>query len=107
MKTVPIDASQIADWPSFYDAFAKAFGFPEFFGRNMDAWIDCMTNLDEEFNAIQVEPGDLVCISLEGAAEFKVRCPEQYEAFVECAAFVNWRRIEVGDPPILVLSFNA
>ncbi len=107
MKTVRLDASQISDWPSFYDAFARAFGFPEFFGRNMDAWIDCMTSLDEAFNAVQVEPGDLVCISLEGAADFKVRCPEQYLAFVECAAFVNWRRIEVGEPPILVVSFNA
>ncbi len=107
MKTVQIDASYIVDWPSFYDTFAKAFGFPEFFGRNMDAWIDCMTNLDEKFNAVQVEPGDLVCISLEGAADFKARCPDQYEAFVECAAFVNWRRIEVGEPPVLVVSFNA
>lgn len=67
MKTVHVDASQITDWTSFYGAFAKAFGFPDFFGRNMDAWIDCMTNLDEEFNAVQVEPGELVCISLEGA----------------------------------------
>lgn len=107
MKTVHVDASQIADWPSFHDCFANAFGFPEFFGRNMNAWIDCMTNLDEEFSTVQVEPGDLVCISLEGAADFKVRCPEQYHAFVECAAFVNWRRIEIGEPPILVLSFNA
>ena len=55
----------------------------------------------------KVEPGDLVCISLESAADFKMRCPEQYHAFVECAAFVNWRRIEIGEPPILVLSFNA
>ncbi|MGM9485911.1 barstar family protein [Ideonella sp. YS5] len=107
MKTVRIDASKIADWASFYDSFANAFGFPQLFGRNMNAWIDCMTNLDEEFSAVQVQTGELVCVSLEDAADFKVRCPEQYQAFVECAAFVNWRRIEIGEPPILVVSFNA
>lgn len=105
MKTVCIDANEICDWESFFDIFAKGFGFPPFFGRNMDAWIDCMTNLDEDFNTVQVKPGELVCISLDHASEFKKRCSEQYEAFVECAAFVNWRRIDAGEPPILVISF--
>lgn len=107
MKTVPIDGSRITDWPSFYDEFAKAFGFPHFFGRNMNAWIDCMTNLDEPFNTVQVDPGEGVCIALEAADVFKAQCPEQFQAFVECSAFVNWRRLEVGRPPILVVSFNA
>lgn len=107
MRTVHIDGSKIKDWPSFFDEFAQAFGFPEFFGRNMDAWIDCMTNLDEEFNAVQVPPGDLVCVALDAANDFKARCPEQFQAFVECAAFVNWRRLEIGDPAVLVVSFNA
>jgi RNAse (barnase) inhibitor barstar len=26
------------------------FGFPDFYGRNMDAWIDCMTDIDVENN---------------------------------------------------------
>jgi len=107
MKTVHVDASKIADWESFYDAFATAFGFPEFFGRNMDAWIDCMSSLDEEFNGIHVPPGELVCVALDHAQEFKLRCPIQYEAFVECSAFVNWRRLEAGESAILVVSFHV
>jgi hypothetical protein len=31
---------------------------------------------------------------------------EQYDAIVECSAFVNWRRIERGLPPVLALSFT-
>ena len=34
------------------------------------------------------------------------RCPEIYEALIDSAAFVNWRRIELGDPPILALSYR-
>jgi RNAse (barnase) inhibitor barstar len=107
MKTVHIDGTKIKDWTSFFDEFASAFGFPDFFGRNMDAWIDCMTNLDEEFNSIYVQPGELVCVAIDRAAEFKAHCPDQFLAFVECAAFVNWRRLEIGEPAILVVSFNV
>ncbi len=107
MKTVHIDGMKIKDWPSFFDEFSHAFGFPDFFGRSMDAWIDCMTNLDEEFSAVHVQPGELVCVALDGATDFKTRCPEQFQAFVECAAFVNWRRLEIGNPAILVVSFYA
>jgi hypothetical protein len=38
--------------------------------------------------------------------DFRARCPEQYAAVVECAAFVNSRRIERGDHPILALAFR-
>jgi len=37
----PVDA--ITDWASFHDVFMHTLGFPDFYGRNMDAWIDCMT----------------------------------------------------------------
>lgn len=107
MTTVRIDGTKITDWPSFFDEFVLAFGFPDYFGRNMDAWIDCMTCLDEEMSAVQVAPGEYVCIALDAADVFKAACPEQYQALLECAAFVNWRRIDKGEAPILMLSFNA
>ncbi len=106
---VKIDAGRIADWPSFYKVFAEALGFPEFFGRNMDAWIDCMTCLDEPeagMTSVHAPPGGVVTLVIDGVAEFAARCPEQYAALVECAAFVNWRRIEVGEPSVLTLAFN-
>lgn len=107
MRTIHIDGSKIQDWPSFFDEFARAFGFPDFFGRSMDAWIDCMTRLDEEMSEVRVAPGELVCIALDAADVFKTEAPEQYLALVECTAFVNWRRIDAGGAPILVLSFHV
>ena len=107
MTHISIDGCQITDWPSFYQVFSDAFGFPAFFGHSMDAWIDCMTNLDEEFNRVQIKQGELVCINIEQAAVFKAKSPKQYQELIECAAFVNWRRLEIGEPPILILAFNA
>ncbi|MDG3003854.1 barstar family protein [Paludisphaera mucosa] len=40
MQLVKLDTRRITDWDAFHDAFAEAFGFPEFHGRNMNAWID-------------------------------------------------------------------
>jgi len=42
--TVPVE--KITDWPSFHDVFHETLGFPKFYGRNMNAWIDCMTSID-------------------------------------------------------------
>ncbi len=39
---------QITDWDTFHDAFAATLGFPGFYGRNMDAWIDCVTSVDRD-----------------------------------------------------------
>lgn len=105
---VEIDAQRITDWDSFHDVFAEVFGFPDFYGRNMDAWIDCMTSLDaseEGMTQIHVQPGQVVVIQLGQAKSFAQRCPELYSALIECSAFVNWRRIETGNEPVIALSF--
>ncbi len=105
---VEIDGSRIIDWNSFHDVFAEAFGFPEFYGRNMDAWVDCLTYLDEpedKMTKVHVGSGHVIVIQIQHAMEFKQRCPEQYAALIECAAFVNWRRIEMGEEPVTALSF--
>ena len=108
VPVVEIPASKIRDWDTFHDVFAAVLGFPEFYGRNMDAWIDCLTYADEDdgMRAVVVPPGEVLTLQLAGAAEFAERCPEQYAAVVECSAFVNWRRIEAGQRPIVALSLH-
>ena len=74
----------------------------------MDAWIDCLTSADQNDGmlAITAPPGDVLTLQLEGGREFGARCPEIYKALIECTAFVNWRRIDVGERPILALSYR-
>ncbi len=108
MQIVKLDTRRITDWETFHDTFAEVFGFPAFYGRNMNAWIDCMTSLDEpeaEMSKVHAPPGGVVILQLEHVADLMRRCPEHYEAIVEDSAFVNWRRIAMGEPAVLALSF--
>ena len=106
---VKLDTNFITGWETFHTAFAETFGFPEFYGRNMDAWIDCMTYLDDPksgMTTVHALPGGVVTLQLEDVNSFAQRCPEQYEAIIECTAFVNWRRMDnTNAAPVLTLSF--
>src|SRR5262249_27950549 len=91
---VRIDAQNIHDWNSFHDEFSRIFGFPTFYGRNMDAWVDCLTSIDCEehgMSSIHVRPGVILTLEIIDAAYLKKHCREQYDAIVECSAFANWR----------------
>jgi hypothetical protein len=107
---VSLDCERIRDWKSFHDEFAAVFGFPDFYGRNMNAWIDCMTSLDQpEDGMTSVHPsrGNVLTLQLENVAPFREQHPDLYAAIIECAAFVNWRRLEVGESAVLAISFRS
>lgn len=109
MPIVQVPADRIVDSETFHDVFSEVLGFPDFYGRNMNAWIDCLTYRDapgDGMATVTVGPGDELVLEIQGAAAFRARCPDQYAALVECSAFVNWRRLQVGDRPYLVLAFD-
>jgi hypothetical protein len=75
----------------------------------MNAWIDCMTSLDapdDGLSNVHCEPGTVLTLQLKNVKQLAERCPEQYSALIKCAAFVNWRRIEVGESSVLTLGFG-
>ena len=106
MNTTIIDVPvrRIVDWTTFHDVFAEVLGFPAFYGRNMDAWIDCMTCADDP-DAGMVR--QLMALQIDDAADFARRCPEQFNALIECTAFVNYRRVETGGTPVLSLLLSG
>lgn len=104
MPLVRIDAVRIRDWDTFHDVFEAAFGFPGFYGRNMNAWINCMAHLDEPgagMTKVHGSASDPVVVRLDNSDSLP---SEIREELVTCAAFVNRRRTESGDPAILVLA---
>lgn len=112
MNTTLIDipSNRIVDWPTFHEVFAEVLGFPAFYGRNMDAWIDCMTYADNsEAGMVRVaaEPGQLMTLRIDDADDLARRCPEQFKALIECTAFVNRRRVETGGTPVLSLLLSG
>lgn len=104
--TVAIPIEEIQDWPTFHDVFQRLMGFPSLYGRTMDAWIDCMMSLDspeDGMTTVSVGRGGLLVMELDKTTEFERRCPEQYRALLDCTAFVNFRRRQVGDAPVLAV----
>ena len=106
---VSVDCLKITDWETFHDEFAATFGFPNFYGRNLDAWIDCLTSLDKPedgMTSIHATQDQTLTLQLENVVPFRENHPDLYAAIIKSAAFVNWRRLEVGEPAVLSISFR-
>jgi len=105
VDTLEIDVTKVKTWDDFHNAMQEVFGFPDFYGRNMNAWIDCLTSLDEPedgMTKVHVEKGKVMVLRIKGISGLK---KDMREALIEDAAFVNYRRLEVGEPAVLALSF--
>ena len=74
----------------------------------MDAWIDCMSYVDDpdaKMSGVTIEKGDVLVLEVLDTEDFEKRCPDQFHALIECSAFVNRRHIEIGGAPVLSLTF--
>jgi RNAse (barnase) inhibitor barstar len=94
MQTFKIDGKKITDWNSFHSEFKSELDFPEYYGNNMDAWIDCVDELTENITLLQINNSSIL----------KKNKPELLYAILECGAFVNYRKIEQGDKPTLIIA---
>ncbi len=76
----------------------------------MDAWIDCMTYIDDQdslaSSKLSLTVNDAIVLNLLNVEAFIASVPDIYNALVECSSFVNYRRIEDGDNALIFLSFN-
>ena len=101
---VKIPVAEIHDWNSFHAVFARVLGFPSFYGCNMNAWVDCLTYVDDpedRMTTIYAAEGNILVLDLGACSDFARRCPEQYEAILSNVGFVNYRRMEAGAKPVL------
>ena len=107
MARARLETESITDWQSFHEACREAFGFPDLYGMNMDAWIDCMSYLDEDagLTRFNLAEGEMLHIEVSATESFNRRLPEIFDALVECGAFVNQRYLEDGKAPVLSLVF--
>ncbi|MBA1363834.1 barstar family protein [Burkholderia gladioli] len=108
MTNVLIDTNKITDWPSFHRVFSQIFGFPSFYGNNMDALVDCLSYLDDpeaEMTSLHVKPGETLAIQLGAVVSFRRRCPDLFEALQDACAFVNWRRTREHGAALVALSY--
>lgn len=48
MKNIIIDGEKIEDMADIHSIFAGELSFPEWYGNNLDALYDCLTDISEE-----------------------------------------------------------
>lgn len=94
MQTFIIKGKKIKNWKTFHSEFKKEMNFPDYYGANMDAWIDCVDELTDKLTILQIENGKYL-------KEYK---PELFNAILECGAFVNYRKVKVGEKPNLIIA---
>jgi Barstar (barnase inhibitor) len=102
--TLPVE--RIFDWQSFHHESAKLFGFPEFYGQNMNAWIDCLTYLadDDDMNSIPpLSQNENLVLHVPEFQGFSQRVPEICNALLECSASLNQRYIQASEQHRFVL----
>ena len=104
MAKVRLNTKQIIDWQSFHTLSKKEFRFPDFYGMNMNAWIDCLSYINDEGDAMSrfnLINGEILEIEISDTKDFNSRLPEIFDALVECTANVNGRY----ESPVLTLVF--
>lgn len=101
--TLPV--GMIKDWESFHVVSKQAFGFPDFYGHNNNAWIDCLEYLGDGdgMSKYELMPDERLFIHLPDFKDFSEKCPEIAIGLLECVAAVNSEYLRRGDLPRLVL----
>lgn len=105
---IRIDARRLTDSDSLHAALTEAFGFPDEYGKNLDALVDCLTHLDNPRTAmsrVQVYPGQVALLVLDHVSAKNKQQAAQVKSLVDAVAFVNWRRLEKGQPPVLAVAY--
>lgn len=97
LKLFKMDGNALTTADGFHDQFASTFEFPDYYGRNMNAWNDCMSDY--------CLGAGLVSLHIENARIFREKAPQLFEALADCSAFINWRSTSEGGPPMIALSY--
>ncbi len=107
MAVVRLNTEQITDWASFHQVCKEAFGFPDFYGANMNAWIDCLSSLTEDdgMTRFVISEDEMLHIEVTDTKIFIRRLPELFQTLIEGSAFVNSRYQEEQKKPKISLVF--
>lgn len=105
MAGVRLDGAAIADWPTFHQACKTAFGFPDFYGGNMDAWVDCMSYLrdDDGMTRFKLQENEVLTITITNAGALRAAAPEILDDLQFCIEAINDRYTDYGEKPALAL----
>ncbi len=88
-QQVEIDGRSLTDWVAFHSVFAEKLGFPSYYGRNMNAWYDCLSSLPDESTVLALSDGDSLRLDVSHFQDLRSRRPDLAKALVDGVATVN------------------
>jgi RNAse (barnase) inhibitor barstar len=103
MPRVVLPTNEIRNEKTFHAVCQRLFGFPDFYGHTMDAWVDCLSCLDDpsaEMSSLTLAPGELLLIVVPNSTQLK---KEMFESLVQGTIAVNTRLASRGKPPVVGL----
>lgn len=108
MATIQLDGRHMTDWSSFHTESQAKFGFPDFYGRNMDAWVDCLSGVrdGDGMSSIVLETDETLDIEILHSDTFRAKSPHILAVVQDCLDAVNERFVEEGQPPALRLDLR-
>jgi RNAse (barnase) inhibitor barstar len=103
MPRVVLPTNEIRNEKTFHAVSQRLFGFPDFYAHTMDAWVDCLSCLDDpsaEMCSLTLAPGELLVIVVPNSSQLK---KEIFDSLVEATIAVNTRFASRGKPPLVGL----
>ncbi|MEE8886179.1 MAG: barstar family protein [Eubacteriales bacterium] len=66
MKKVILDLRNVHSREAVQELIMQKLQFPDYYGKNLDALHDCLTDLDEDIVLVVQEPADTAAFPMEG-----------------------------------------
>ena len=60
MRKIVLEGTYLLDKETSHEYLKKALNFPEYYGKNLDALYDCLTDLDETVIEIKMPEGQIL-----------------------------------------------
>ena len=74
MPRIVLPTSEIRNEKTFHAVCQRVFGFPDFYAHTMDAWVDCLSCLDDpaaDMSSFTLAAGELLVIVVPGSTNLK------------------------------------
>lgn len=105
MASAELNGAAILDWDSFHSECQRVFGFPDTYGKTIDAWVDCLSYLRDAdgMSTFRLKPNEVLEIVVKDAAAMRAKVPDLLEEMTFCVAGINERYEDYGEKPALAL----
>jgi len=106
IKELEIDLAGVRESNEMHLLFKTVFGFPEFYGKNIHALIDCLSSLrypEDNMTKIVLDKDEVLLLKIKNLSRTaKVVLSDLIVAIEN----VNYRQIKVGNNPAIYISLE-